>query len=521
MHKPHTPSPLSNPQNVVTAPRPSRRAPGPRAARPRKKKELTDRQKSIAKSAATRAEWDKRVFEWQQRLFDGAVDLDLLVEAAKYLTPTDYTDIVTERVSDKTCGYPLCDQAVADIKGRYRISRAEQKVYDVTELKRFCSSTCFAASQFFKAQLVEEPVYMRNFESMPPVEVIPTGYTLSEFRQQRVSKSAPSTTSPKTLRTNYVHTLLQRLPNMSAPTIVVKEKTIEPPTPPTPPADIGPQHDAIEGFHVQFRKDKKGRPSTMVLKERLDGSSITPEPINDTQHIESQTNEQSLGDGITHLENKLQDLVLTDHDIPIASPNGPPRHHTKGPAAPHRPPTRIFSSETVIESPLLSPPHSPLGPDTTEQTPQIWLHPKPIGKMVSLSLFGNVWTLLGRMVTDRTRGWVRGESWGPVVEDERMTIRKGIFMEKMLATYALFRREYHITVPITDDLSGLVDTLYLSETMAVPSHAEQWVLTIIFIKVLSRRLVLLAQEVENKWKDMLEPSGVSEEELNVFVQLFG
>ncbi|TPX63911.1 hypothetical protein SpCBS45565_g06278 [Spizellomyces sp. 'palustris'] len=520
MHKPHTPSPLSNPQNVVTAPRPSRRVPG-RAPRPRKKKDVTDRQKSITKSAATRAEWDKRAFEWQQRLFDGAVDVDLLVEAAKYVTPTDYTHIVTERVSDKTCGYPLCDGAVEDIKGRYRISRAEQKVYDVTELKSFCSSTCFAASQFFKAQLIEEPVYMRKFDSMPPFEVIPTGCTLSEFRQQKAAKSAPSTTSPKTLRTNYVHTLLQRLPNMSAPTIVVKENAIEPPTVPSPPADIDPQHDAIEGFHVQFRKDQKGTPSTMVLKECLDVNSVMPESTEDTQHRESRIHEPSLGEGITHLENRMQELSLTHQDIPIASPNGPPRHHTKGPAAPHRPPTWIFSSETVIESTLASPPHTPIEPDTTPQTPQTWLLPKPIGKLVSLSYFGNIWTLLGRMVTDRTRAWVRGESWGPVVEDETMTIRKGIFMEKMLEMYALVRRDYHITVPITDDLSGLVDTLYLSETMAVPSHAEQWVLCITFIKVLFRRSDLLAQEVDNKWKDMLEPSGVSVEELNVFVQLFG
>jgi len=52
-----------------------------------------------------------------------------------------------------------------DIKGKFRISLQERKVFDISVLKQFCSSTCLAASRWLEAQMSEEPLYLLNSDS--------------------------------------------------------------------------------------------------------------------------------------------------------------------------------------------------------------------------------------------------------------------------------------------------------------------------------------------------------------------
>ena len=82
MNGPHGPSPLSGRATVkpATASSTQKRIRSNVQQRT-KKKQLTPRQIEMAKSLKTRKEWDDRVFEWQQRLFDGAVDSEVLAEA--------------------------------------------------------------------------------------------------------------------------------------------------------------------------------------------------------------------------------------------------------------------------------------------------------------------------------------------------------------------------------------------------------------------------------------------------------
>jgi hypothetical protein len=82
---------------------------------------------------------------------------------AVHLTPSHYDDIVDERACAKVCGYPLCDAVVASAAGpRYHISMKDNRVYDLTERRKFCSGTCFEASTLYHTQMDSSPLWMRE-----------------------------------------------------------------------------------------------------------------------------------------------------------------------------------------------------------------------------------------------------------------------------------------------------------------------------------------------------------------------
>ncbi|KAI8840250.1 Rtr1/RPAP2 family-domain-containing protein [Chytridium lagenaria] len=152
----------------------------------------------------------KRVNEVQESLFEGAVDVHVLAEAAKFLKPDQYDDVVVERVAEKTCGYPLCDKPVTKRKGQYHISRSKLKVYDATELSKYCSATCLAISRYYRRQLLDDPIYLRDFNKLPKFEVIPCNISPSDISNLTVPH--PDKVSRDQLLSEYVQSLLDRLP---------------------------------------------------------------------------------------------------------------------------------------------------------------------------------------------------------------------------------------------------------------------------------------------------------------------
>uniref|UniRef100_A0A8C5RRY9 RNA polymerase II subunit B1 CTD phosphatase RPAP2 homolog n=1 Tax=Laticauda laticaudata TaxID=8630 RepID=A0A8C5RRY9_LATLA len=49
-------------------------------------------------------------------------------------------------------------------KQKYKISTKTNKVYDITERKRFCSNFCYKASKYFEGQISKTPVWLREEE---------------------------------------------------------------------------------------------------------------------------------------------------------------------------------------------------------------------------------------------------------------------------------------------------------------------------------------------------------------------
>ena len=76
-------------------------------------------------------------------------------------------DAIEERAITKVCGYVLCQKPLTVIiKQQYHISLKDKKVYDVTKRKNFCSSSCFAASNYLLEQMFTSPLWLRDKEEI-------------------------------------------------------------------------------------------------------------------------------------------------------------------------------------------------------------------------------------------------------------------------------------------------------------------------------------------------------------------
>lgn len=101
-----------------------------------------------------------------------------------HINPAHYEDIVEERSITKICGYPLCDLPITTIpKQQYIISRAQNKVYDITERKRYCSNECYKSSLYLKEQILITPLWVRKEN-----DIIPE-FKLLSFEKEDADKS--------------------------------------------------------------------------------------------------------------------------------------------------------------------------------------------------------------------------------------------------------------------------------------------------------------------------------------------
>ena len=142
------------------------KSPGKQATPP------TAKQKLVRESAEKRLDAQNTSFKWQEALFSRkTVDKATMIEAARYIQPTGYEDVIEERNIEDWCGYPMCSNKRQTMNSKYKISLSERKVFDQTELSTFCSIDCLQRSKFYAAQLSDIPVWSRDV-GWPDVEVI-------------------------------------------------------------------------------------------------------------------------------------------------------------------------------------------------------------------------------------------------------------------------------------------------------------------------------------------------------------
>lgn len=86
-----------------------------------------------------------------------------------YIDQSHYNDIVEERAITSLCGYPFCHVTLGEIpKQKYHISVAQNKVYDITERKSFCSNKCYKSSLFLREQILTTPLWVRKDDDIYP-----------------------------------------------------------------------------------------------------------------------------------------------------------------------------------------------------------------------------------------------------------------------------------------------------------------------------------------------------------------
>ncbi|KAG0267268.1 RNA polymerase II associated protein 2 [Mortierella polycephala] len=274
---------------------------------------LNRKQMLLQHNLELRKKFEKMVLEWQEILCD-PVSVETLGEAANRIKQSHYQEIIEERNIGKFCGYPLCSKPPRDIKGKYRISLSERKVYDITVLKKFCSSTCLAASRWLESQLTEEPIYLKDndpaYLKVTRVSIVPLDMELADFQAQRMhaalaqdskptpafslptqglenvsvqqlpvyaaqtsSSSIAATVSPASLGNQYIQSLLASVPETPSSIKVIEHDMME--EAPREPLDMcnmdqemrevfgvdgterhEQQYDTVEGFRVPVRSNR-------------------------------------------------------------------------------------------------------------------------------------------------------------------------------------------------------------------------------------------------------------------------
>ncbi|XP_027746482.1 putative RNA polymerase II subunit B1 CTD phosphatase RPAP2 isoform X2 [Empidonax traillii] len=121
-------------------------------------------------------EFERKALSIVEQLLEENITEEFLLNSGKCITPSHYKDIVDERSIIKLCGYPLCQNKLENVpKQKYKISTKTNRVYDITERKCFCSNFCYRASKYFEAQISKSPVWMREEDEPPDIELLKEG----------------------------------------------------------------------------------------------------------------------------------------------------------------------------------------------------------------------------------------------------------------------------------------------------------------------------------------------------------
>ncbi|XP_061235309.1 putative RNA polymerase II subunit B1 CTD phosphatase RPAP2 isoform X2 [Neopsephotus bourkii] len=141
-----------------------------------KNEDAAQRKAALEAAVRKKIEFEKKALNIVEQLLEENITEEFLLNCGKYITPSHYKDVVDERSIIKLCGYPVCHNKLENVlKQKYRISTKTNRVYDITERKCFCSNFCYKASKYFEAQISQSPVWIREEEKPPDIELLKNG----------------------------------------------------------------------------------------------------------------------------------------------------------------------------------------------------------------------------------------------------------------------------------------------------------------------------------------------------------
>ncbi|KAM9130112.1 putative RNA polymerase II subunit B1 CTD phosphatase RPAP2 isoform 3-T4 [Pangshura tecta] len=159
--------------------RSSRRRAGNKQSSILKNEDVAQRRAALEAAIRKKFEYEKKALCVVEQLLEEDITEEFLVNCGNFITPSHYKDAVEERFIIKLCGYPLCRNRLKNVpKQKYRVSTKTNKVYDITERKCFCSNFCYRASKYFEAQIPKSPVWMREEERPPDIELLKEGQSI-------------------------------------------------------------------------------------------------------------------------------------------------------------------------------------------------------------------------------------------------------------------------------------------------------------------------------------------------------
>lgn len=87
-----------------------------------------------------------------------------LAEAARFIHPTHFDDVLEERSNDLRCAYPCCDGRLRAFKPgqKFHISHRDRRVYSARTVNRYCSEACASEAAKYMRALSRVPVSQRD-----------------------------------------------------------------------------------------------------------------------------------------------------------------------------------------------------------------------------------------------------------------------------------------------------------------------------------------------------------------------
>lgn len=137
------------------------------------KEDEKQRLADIEKRIRRRITLEEKAFRIVEQLLDNPIEEEYLLDVAKHILPSHFTDLVEERAIIHQCGYPVCRNMLKNVtKQKYHISLKSNQVYDISERKKFCSNQCFKAAKYFEEQLNTTPLWLRDGEQIGPFHLL-------------------------------------------------------------------------------------------------------------------------------------------------------------------------------------------------------------------------------------------------------------------------------------------------------------------------------------------------------------
>ncbi|XP_036610651.1 putative RNA polymerase II subunit B1 CTD phosphatase RPAP2 isoform X2 [Trichosurus vulpecula] len=159
-----------------------------------KSEEASRRKAELEAAIRKKIEYERKALHIVEQLLEEDITEEFLVESGKQITSAHYKDVVEERFIIHLCGYPSCHNKLGNVpKQKYRISTKTNKVYDITERKFFCSNFCYRASKYFEAQISKSPLWVREEERPPDIQLLKEGQSGHSGEEVKLCDEAVTT----------------------------------------------------------------------------------------------------------------------------------------------------------------------------------------------------------------------------------------------------------------------------------------------------------------------------------------
>ncbi|XP_072505177.1 putative RNA polymerase II subunit B1 CTD phosphatase RPAP2 isoform X2 [Notamacropus eugenii] len=159
-----------------------------------KSEDASRRKAELEEAIRKKIEYERKALHIVEQLLEEDITEEFLVESGRQITSAHYKDVVEERFIIHLCGYPVCHNKLGNVpKQKYRISTKTNKVYDITERKFFCSGFCYRASKYFEAQISQSPLWVREEERPPDIQLLKEGQSGHSGEEVRLCDEAVKT----------------------------------------------------------------------------------------------------------------------------------------------------------------------------------------------------------------------------------------------------------------------------------------------------------------------------------------